>query len=280
MGPRGASKANELPLYRGDTIMALFISPCEYTTYVDPPLRKRPSRKKRFCETNLAPGRIGEIGKGGPSRCSSTPTTIVNRCDKKVANPERVLQGSRRCATAYRVVRRVGACNPGWRPGAPGLTPGFVVYPLRGSESISDFGFRISDFGFRISDFGLRTTRLEIDDWGLGGTSKGDGRDGWFVTEASLGDVPSPTLCFAKDGTPASDLLHPPPHTLDESPCGADTLGRPEVRGRGDRGKLVVARSGLIGRGRKLGGSLVFSLVGRGRDGHALVRRAGAGAGS
>ena len=42
--------------------MALFINPCQYPTYVNPPLRKRPSRKKRFCETNLALGGIGNIG--------------------------------------------------------------------------------------------------------------------------------------------------------------------------------------------------------------------------
>ena len=62
MFPQGASKANELPFLRGDTMMALFVNPCQYSTYVDPPLRKGPSRKKRFCETNLTMGAIGKMG--------------------------------------------------------------------------------------------------------------------------------------------------------------------------------------------------------------------------
>ena len=43
--------------------MALFINPCENLTYVDPPSRRGPSRKKRFCETNLTLGKIGQIGR-------------------------------------------------------------------------------------------------------------------------------------------------------------------------------------------------------------------------
>ena len=58
-----ASKANEPTFYHGDNTLALFINPCEYTTYVDRTPRKSASRKKRFCETNLALGRIGELGK-------------------------------------------------------------------------------------------------------------------------------------------------------------------------------------------------------------------------
>ena len=59
----GASKANEPTFYPGDTPMALFVNPCRYATYVDPPPSKSPSRKKRFCETNLTMEGMGKIGK-------------------------------------------------------------------------------------------------------------------------------------------------------------------------------------------------------------------------
>ena len=62
-----ASKANEPTFLAGDTRLSLFVNPCQYSTYVDSPLRKRPSRKKRFCETNLALGRIGKLGKPRPA---------------------------------------------------------------------------------------------------------------------------------------------------------------------------------------------------------------------
>ncbi len=57
------SKKNEPTFYAGDNLMALFVNPCEYPTYVDLTPRKGASRKKRFCETDLALGRIGELGK-------------------------------------------------------------------------------------------------------------------------------------------------------------------------------------------------------------------------
>ena len=70
-GPRdvfypSASKQNELPFLRGDTVMALFINPCQYPTYGDPLTGKGPTRKKPFCETNLTLGRIGNLGKMPP----------------------------------------------------------------------------------------------------------------------------------------------------------------------------------------------------------------------
>ena len=61
--PPSASKENEPTFYRCDIMMALFINPCECATYDDPLLQKRPSRKKRFCETNLILGNIGKLGK-------------------------------------------------------------------------------------------------------------------------------------------------------------------------------------------------------------------------
>ncbi len=78
MVPQDASKANEPTFYRGDNTVALFINPCECTTYVDPPLRKRPSRRKPYFQTNLTLGGIGKIGKMhlGPSRAPELTTEI------------------------------------------------------------------------------------------------------------------------------------------------------------------------------------------------------------
>ena len=67
-----ASKANEPTSYRGAKAMTLFITPCQCPTYVNSPLRKRPSRKKRYFQTNLTLGEIDKRGKvrrgtsGGP----------------------------------------------------------------------------------------------------------------------------------------------------------------------------------------------------------------------
>ena len=57
------SKANELPFLRSDNTVSLFIKPCECTTYVNPPLQKRPSQRKRYFQTNLTLGGIGKTGK-------------------------------------------------------------------------------------------------------------------------------------------------------------------------------------------------------------------------
>ena len=43
--------------------MALFINPCQYSTYVNPPPRKSPSREKAYFQTNLTLGGIEKIGK-------------------------------------------------------------------------------------------------------------------------------------------------------------------------------------------------------------------------
>ena len=58
-----ASEQNEPTFYRGDSAMALFINPCEHTTYVHSTPRKGAPRKKRFYETNLTLGEIGKMGK-------------------------------------------------------------------------------------------------------------------------------------------------------------------------------------------------------------------------
>ena len=60
--PLGASKANELPFLRGDSAMSLFINLCQHATYVNPSLRKRPSREKAYFQTNLTLGSIGKMG--------------------------------------------------------------------------------------------------------------------------------------------------------------------------------------------------------------------------
>ena len=73
---RYASKANELPFLRSDTTLALFINPCQCPTYVDPPLRKRPFRKKRFCETNLTLGKIGKMRLEARDIASAPPSPV------------------------------------------------------------------------------------------------------------------------------------------------------------------------------------------------------------
>ena len=57
-----ASKANEPTFLAGDKTMALFVNPCHCPTYVDPSSPKRPSRKKRYFQTNLTLGGIGKMG--------------------------------------------------------------------------------------------------------------------------------------------------------------------------------------------------------------------------
>lgn len=47
-------------------MMSLFTNPCEYPTYVNPLPLERPSRKKRFCKTNLGVGVMGSLGKLAP----------------------------------------------------------------------------------------------------------------------------------------------------------------------------------------------------------------------
>ena len=63
---RGVSGANEPTFYRGDKTMALFVNHWYCTTYVDRPLEKGPSQKKRYFQTNLTLGKRGNIGKMTP----------------------------------------------------------------------------------------------------------------------------------------------------------------------------------------------------------------------
>ena len=58
-----ASLPNEPTFLRSDSMVALFINPCRYATYLDSPPAKRPSRKKRYFQTNLTIGGIGNIGR-------------------------------------------------------------------------------------------------------------------------------------------------------------------------------------------------------------------------
>ena len=59
----GASKANEPTFYASDTPLALFVNPCQYPTYVDPPPSRSPSRTKRYFQTKPNLGGMGKIGK-------------------------------------------------------------------------------------------------------------------------------------------------------------------------------------------------------------------------
>ena len=75
--PPGASKQNEPTFHRSDTLLALYVTPCPTTTYADWLSESPPPPKKRYFQTNLAPGKIGEMGKlwpavsgpGGPHCC-------------------------------------------------------------------------------------------------------------------------------------------------------------------------------------------------------------------
>ena len=62
--------------------MALFVNPWQCPTYVDPPLSKSPSRKKRFYETNLTLGGIGNQGKLSRAARGSAVSLHENRAPR------------------------------------------------------------------------------------------------------------------------------------------------------------------------------------------------------
>ncbi len=76
-----ASQPNELPFLPTDTRLSLYVTPCRNTTYGDSPSDSPPPRKKRFCETNLAPGGMGKIRKlcGAPAPTVKTMVSNLAR---------------------------------------------------------------------------------------------------------------------------------------------------------------------------------------------------------
>ncbi len=123
-GPRhvlysSASKANELPFLRGDSIVALFINPCQYPTYVHPPLRKRPSREKAYFQTNLTLGGMGKMG--------NLPLARPRRAIKRTIAPAKsmgsylrrsTLLAAKFCGNGHKGQcrsLRPGASQEGWR---------------------------------------------------------------------------------------------------------------------------------------------------------------------
>ena len=71
-----ASKPNEPTFLAGDSIMALFITPCQCTTYVNPRLRKGPFGEKAYFQTNLTLGGIGNMGRPFPGPSAERPRAL------------------------------------------------------------------------------------------------------------------------------------------------------------------------------------------------------------
>ena len=153
-----ASKANELPFLRGDNPMALFINPCQYSTYVNPPLWKRPSREKPYFQTNLTLGVIDKMGKLRPGtfRAPKLPTeTAVLTFEYPIARPVARRTDPPGVKTDMSLPRGTDGYMRTWKPDPvdarlcsngvkpPRLRPGIIVVTGRCGYTVGWLGRRM-----------------------------------------------------------------------------------------------------------------------------------------